>query len=60
MSNLVCRDCGFQLQEDARGCPKCALNFDAEKMIDRLVWQRVVPGVAILMVAAITLIYLLR
>ena len=33
-----CRDCGFLLDQKARGCPKCALNVEAERMIEKVVW----------------------
>lgn len=57
MSSIVCRDCGSQLQPDARGCPTCALNLDAERMIERVVWQRVLPVVVIVIVAILALAY---
>ena len=37
MQELVCRDCGFTLSRSARGCPRCALNLEAEKKFDRIV-----------------------
>ena len=43
MDPLICRDCGLKLTASARGCPKCALNLEAEAMIDRIVWRRAVP-----------------
>lgn len=61
MATTTCRDCGYDLEPDARGCPRCALNLEAENMIDRFVWRRAVP--AIIIVAALTalgLVYLLR
>ena len=61
MSTLSCRDCGFLLAPEARGCPQCALNLEAENMIDRVVWRRIVPGsVLVLLIATGVLIYLLR
>ena len=61
MSTLSCRDCGYSLAPDARGCPQCALNLEAENMIDRVVWRRIVPvSVIVLLTATGILIYLLR
>jgi hypothetical protein len=51
MSKKPCRDCGYLLDASARGCPRCALNVDAERMIERFIWRRLVPGV--LVIAAI-------
>jgi predicted amidophosphoribosyltransferase len=59
MNARTCRDCGNLLEQDARGCPQCALNLEAENMIDRIIWRRFVPGV-ILVVLAIALVYWLR
>lgn len=53
MESILCRDCGQRLAPDARGCTKCALNLEAERMIDRLV-RRVL--LAALMLAAIVLL----
>lgn len=33
-----CRDCKTELAADARGCPRCAMNFEAERKIERLFW----------------------
>ena len=60
MSAKTCRDCGNVLEHDARGCQLCALNFEAENMIDRFVWRLLMPSLLVLVVAVITLIYLLR
>ncbi len=60
MSNKTCRDCGNILEQEARGCPRCALNFEAENMIDRFIWRRVVPAVFLVVLAAVALIYWLR
>lgn len=49
------------LEPNARGCPRCALNLEAERMIDRFVWRRFVPGLIIVAVLAVAaLFYLLR
>jgi len=37
MSSMVCRDCRSPLEPDSRGCTTCALNLEAERMIDRFV-----------------------
>jgi len=60
MSAKTCRDCGYLLEPNARGCPMCALNLEAENLIDRFVWRRFVPGVILLVVAVVALVYLLR
>ncbi len=61
MSARPCRDCGYILQSTDRGCPQCALNVEAENMIDRFIWRRFVPGVILLgILAAGALVYLVR
>jgi hypothetical protein len=55
-----CRDCGNVLERDARGCPSCALNLEAEDMIDRFIWRRFVPGVILVLVVAAALVYFWR
>ncbi len=61
MSAKPCRDCGYMLQPVDRGCPQCALNLEAENIIDRFIWRRFVPGVILLcLLAAGALVYLLR
>lgn len=37
MNKKPCRDCGYLLDATARGCPRCALNVEAETMIERVV-----------------------
>lgn len=59
MSTKTCRDCGNVLAQTARGCPRCALNFEAENMIERLIWRRFVPFLIVLAVV-ISLLYFLR
>jgi hypothetical protein len=58
MSTKTCRDCGNVLKQSARGCPRCAMNFEAENMIERVFWS-IVPGV-ILVILGIIALYLLR
>ena len=60
MSTKTCRDCGNELEQNARGCPRCAMNMEAENMIDRLIWRRFVPGVILMAFAIVALAYLLR
>jgi predicted amidophosphoribosyltransferase len=57
MSAKTCRDCGNVLEQNARGCPRCALNFEAENVIDRFIWRRVLPSLFLVVVAVIALIY---
>lgn len=58
---IPCRDCGYMLQPADRGCPQCALNVEAENLIDRFVWRRFVPGLILLgVLAAAALVYLVR
>jgi hypothetical protein len=47
MTTVSCRDCGYLLPQNARGCPQCALNLEAESMIDRFVRRRLVPGLIV-------------
>jgi uncharacterized protein (UPF0212 family) len=36
--NLVpCRDCGEPVDLDSRGCPRCARNLDAERVVAKVV-----------------------
>lgn len=37
MSEIACRDCGHVMDSNERGCPRCALNLEAEKVFDRVV-----------------------
>jgi hypothetical protein len=59
--NRACRDCGYIFLPADRGCPECALNLEAEAMIDRFVWRRFVPGVVVAaLLAGVLLYYFLR
>ena len=60
MITKTCRDCGNILEQNARGCPRCAMNIEAEDMIDRFIWRRFVPGVIVVAFALVALAYLLR
>ena len=56
----ICRDCGNQLEQTARGCPRCARNIEAEDMIDRFICRRFVPSVIAVTFVVVALIYFLR
>ena len=59
MNLIACRDCGYLLDPNSRGCPKCAMNLEAETMIDRFVWLVIVPGlIVVAIVAAAVLLYI--
>lgn len=60
MSTKACRDCGNLLDQNARGCPRCALNLEAENMIDGFIWRRVVPGVVLVALLLIAWVFLVR
>jgi hypothetical protein len=60
MNTKTCRDCGNVLEQTARGCPRCAMNMEAEKMIDRFIWRRFVPCIIVVALAVVVLVYLLR
>jgi RNA polymerase subunit RPABC4/transcription elongation factor Spt4 len=60
MNEQPCRDCGYLIDAQARGCPRCAMNVEAEAMIERFVWRRLVPGIIIVVVGAAAIIYLIR
>ena len=59
MNAKTCRDCGNVLDRNARGCPRCALNFEAENMIDRFILRRLVPGLFLVVLAVVALVSLL-
>lgn len=48
MKLVPCRDCGELVPADARGCPKCARNMEAERMLERFFWRVLVPFSVIL------------
>jgi len=60
MSTKTCRDCGNVLEQNARGCPHCAMNMEAENMIDRFIWRRFVPCIILMAFAIVALVYFLR
>jgi hypothetical protein len=45
------------LEPKARGCPRCALNFEAENMIDRFIWRVVLPVALLIVTAVIACVY---
>lgn len=51
-----CRDCGNELDVNARGCPRCARNVEAEQMLDRFIWTRLLPLLIVIAVAGAVLI----
>lgn len=57
---MICRDCGNILAPDARGCPTCALNLEAENMIGRFVWRVVVPLVALAILLVLAILFFTR
>ena len=57
MNARTCRDCGNVLEPNARGCPQCALNLEAEDMIDRIIWNDLVPGLVLIVLALAALVY---
>ena len=59
MSLVPCRDCGTLIDPNSRGCPTCAMNLDAERMIDKIVLCGLLVG-GILAVGIIALLYLLH
>jgi len=50
-----CRDCGYELAANARGCPRCARNVEAEEMIERFIWRRLVPLLILILVAGVVI-----
>jgi len=60
MTTVSCRDCGYLLPQDARGCPQCALNLEAETMIDRFVWRLVPVLIVVGLAIVVAVFYLTR
>ncbi len=52
---IPCRDCGNMIDPRSRGCPKCARNLDAERMIDRVV----LGGLVLVVIVAAAILILL-
>ena len=55
-----CRDCGAPVPSGARGCPRCARNLEAERMLARYFWGLLVPALVLIAAAAVYLIYAKR
>ena len=47
MNLIPCRDCGNMIDPNSRGCPTCALNLDAERVIDKIVLYGLLLGVIV-------------
>jgi predicted nucleic acid-binding Zn ribbon protein len=45
----TCRDCGASVPAGARGCPQCARNLEAERMLARYFWLAGVPVLLLLL-----------
>jgi hypothetical protein len=61
MNEKPCRDCGYLLGPNVRGCPRCALNVEAEAMIEHFVWRRLVPCLlGIVLIAAAGMVWWFR
>ena len=58
MNLIPCRDCGNMIDPNSRGCPTCAMNLDAERMIDRFILGGFILGVIV--ASAIGLLFFLR
>jgi RNA polymerase subunit RPABC4/transcription elongation factor Spt4 len=50
-----CRDCGELVPAGARGCPRCARNLEAERMLARYFWG----GLALIVLAIVFATYLI-
>jgi predicted nucleic acid-binding Zn ribbon protein len=58
MNLIPCRDCGNMIDPSSRGCSTCAMNLDAERIIDRFVLYGLLLG-GILIAGIIVMLYLL-
>ena len=56
MNLIPCRDCGNMIDPNSRGCPTCAMNLDAERMIDRFVLCGLLLG-GILIAGIVVMLY---
>lgn len=52
MDLKACRDCGSPLEPNSRGCTTCALNLEAESMIDRFLVRLLFSALTIIAIAA--------
>jgi predicted nucleic acid-binding Zn ribbon protein len=53
----ACRDCGEPVPTNARGCPKCARNLEAERMITKYVLLVVVAVLLLLLLCLAALFF---
>ena len=60
MNPKTCRDCGTDLGPNSRGCPTCALNLEAEGMIDRFVFRLLISVLTIIAITIGIFLYLRR
>ncbi|HEX8070499.1 MAG TPA: hypothetical protein VF546_11140 [Pyrinomonadaceae bacterium] len=51
----ACRDCGAGVAAGARGCPVCARNLEAERMLARYLWLAAAACAALALLAALLL-----
>ncbi|HEX8179169.1 MAG TPA: hypothetical protein VF525_06445 [Pyrinomonadaceae bacterium] len=51
----ACRDCGALLAADARGCPQCARNVAAERVLARCVRLGALPALLLLLALVLLL-----
>ncbi|HYJ86314.1 MAG TPA: hypothetical protein VEW46_09680 [Pyrinomonadaceae bacterium] len=58
MNLIPCRDCGSMIDPNSRGCPTCAMNLDAERMIDKFVLGGF--KLALILATAIGFLFFLR
>jgi hypothetical protein len=58
MNLIPCRDCGNMIDPNSRGCTTCAMNLDAERMIDKFVLGGFI--IALILALAIGLLFFLR
>ena len=54
---IACRDCGSMIESNSRGCQTCALNLEAERMIDHVV-AAVVAVILLAVIAVVIVVYL--
>ena len=57
MDSFPCRECGHVLSANLRDCPRCALNLEAETMIDRFVWRRLLPALVVLVIVVVGVVF---
>ena len=60
MKLIACRDCGHMLDPILRGCPRWALNLEAERMIDRIAWRVMIAVLLVLLVVASGILFYFR